>query len=176
MRISRAGLCPPLRPHPRAWCGLATPRCWPRSNATTQYGDELTTGAGKAMRDGGGSASGTAASGALDMVIQNAVILDAELGIVKGDIGIRAGRIVGIGKAGNPDIMDGVDPDLVTGPNTTVVHGDNHFVTAGAIRHMRISCRRSGLARALAGGDDDDRHVAGAEFRRQLLGAARSAG
>lgn len=119
----------------------------------THYGDELTTGAGKAMRDGEGfRTSGTAASGALDMVIQNAVILDAELGIVKGDIGIRAGRIVGIGKAGNPDIMDGVDPDLVTGPNTTVVHGDNHFVTAGAIEAHAHFLSPQQAWHALAGG------------------------
>lgn len=119
----------------------------------TQYGDELTTGAGKAMRDGEGfRTSGTAASGALDMVIQNAVILDAELGIVKGDIGIRGGRIVGIGKAGNPDIMDGVDPDLVTGPNTTVVHGDNHFVTAGAIEAHAHFLSPQQAWHALAGG------------------------
>jgi len=119
----------------------------------THYGDELTTGAGKAMRDGEGfRTSGTAASGALDMVIQNAVILDAELGIVKGDIGIRAGRIVGIGKAGNPDIMDGVDPDLVTGSNTTVVHGDNHFVTAGAIEAHAHFLSPQQAWHALAGG------------------------
>ena len=67
------------------------------------------------------------------MVVQNCVILDATLGIVKGDIGVRHGRIVGVGKAGNPDIMDGVAPDLVCGPNTTVVHGDFSIVTAGAV-------------------------------------------
>jgi urease subunit alpha len=78
-------------------------------------GDELASGAGKSMRDGEGyQTSGTYASGALDMVIHNATIIDAILGIVKGDIGIRDGRIVGVGKAGNPDIMDGVHPDLRT--------------------------------------------------------------
>ncbi|WP_420344113.1 urease subunit alpha [Paenirhodobacter sp.] len=119
----------------------------------THYGDELTTGAGKVMRDGEGfRTTGTAAAGALDMVIQNAVIIDAELGIVKGDIGIRDGRIVGIGKAGNPDIMEGVDPDLVTGPNTTVVHGDNHFVTAGAIEAHAHFLSPQQSWHALAGG------------------------
>lgn len=63
-------------------------------------------------------------------------------GIVKADIGIRRGEIIGIGKAGNPDIMDGVTPGLVTGPNTTVVHGDHHFVTAGTVEPTPMSCRR----------------------------------
>ena len=71
------------------------------------YGDELTTGAGKNMRDGEGfRPSGTDKSGALDLVVQNAVIIDPILGIIKGDIGVRRGKIVDIGKAGNPDIMD----------------------------------------------------------------------
>src|SRR6266545_1275203 len=70
------------------------------------YGDELTTGAGRVMRDGEGFRhNGTYASGALDMVVQNATILDPVLGIIKADIGVRDGRIVNIGKAGNPDIM-----------------------------------------------------------------------
>jgi len=119
----------------------------------THYGDELTTGAGKAMRDGEGfCTSGTAASGALDMVIQNAVIIDAELGIIKVDIGIRDGLITGIGKAGNPDIMAGVTPGMVTGPNTTVVHGDNHFVTAGAVEAHAHFLSPQQAHHALAGG------------------------
>ncbi len=119
----------------------------------TSYGDELTTGAGKMMRDGEGfCTTGTAANGALDMVIQNAIIIDPVLGIVKGDIGIRDGRIVGVGKAGNPDILDGVDPRLVTGPNTTVVHGDNHFVTAGAIEAHAHFLSPQQSWHALAGG------------------------
>ncbi|QDL91038.1 urease subunit alpha [Paroceanicella profunda] len=119
----------------------------------TSYGDELTTGAGKAMRDGEGfRTTGTDASGALDMVIQNALIIDPLLGIVKGDIGIRRGRIVGIGKAGNPDIMDGVHPDLVTGPNTTVVHGDHHVVTPGAIEAHAHFLSPQQAWHALAGG------------------------
>src|SRR5262245_62204728 len=77
----------------------------------TTYGDELTTGAGKCMRDGEGfQTTGTYASGALDVVIHNATIVDARVGIAKADIGIRDGRITGVGKAGNPDVMDGVDP------------------------------------------------------------------
>jgi len=119
----------------------------------TRYGDELTTGAGKSMRDGEGfRPHGTYASGALDMVVQNATIIDAVLGIVKGDIGIRDGRIVGVGKAGNPDVMDGVDPRLVTGPNTTVVHGDFYVVTAGGVEAHAHFLSPQQCDHALSGG------------------------
>jgi urease subunit alpha len=116
-------------------------------------GDELTSGAGKSMRDGEGyQTTGTYASGALDMVIHNATIIDAILGIVKGDIGIRDGRIVGVGKAGNPDIMDGVHPDLRTGPNTTCVHGDFYIATAGAVEGHAHFLSPQQCDHALAGG------------------------
>ena len=119
----------------------------------TVYGDELTTGAGKSMRDGEGfQTTGTYASGALDMVIQNATVIDPVLGIVKGDIGIRDGRIVGIGKAGNPDIMDGVAPSLRTGPNTTVVHGDFYIATAGGVEAHAHFLSPQQCDHALAGG------------------------
>ena len=76
----------------------------------TYYGDECKFGGGKSLRDGmGQSANCTSKDGALDLVITNALIIDY-WGIVKADIGIKDGMIVGIGKAGNPDIMDGVDP------------------------------------------------------------------
>src|SRR6201996_5467542 len=79
----------------------------------TVYGDEITFGGGKVIRDGMGQSSrATRSEGALDLVITNALIVDHG-GIVKGDLGIRDGRIVKVGKAGNPDTMDGVDPDLV---------------------------------------------------------------
>ena len=78
------------------------------------YGDECLHGGGKTLRDGIGLAAGvTSADGALDMLLCNVVVIDAVLGIVKGDLGIKDGRIVGIGKAGNPAIMDGVDPRLI---------------------------------------------------------------
>ena len=78
------------------------------------YGDECLTGAGKVMRDGMGfHAATTAAAGGLDMVVQNATVIDPVLGIVKGDIGIKDGKIVGVGKAGNPAIQDGVQPELI---------------------------------------------------------------
>ena len=102
----------------------------------TVYGDEITFGGGKVIRDGMGQSSrqGREAEygGALDLVITNAVILD-HWGIVKGDIGIRNGRIVKVGKAGNPDIMDGVDPQLVVGASTEVIAGENMIITAGGI-------------------------------------------
>ena len=85
------------------------------------YGDEITFGGGKVIRDGMGQSSRATrggANGALDLVITNALIID-HWGIVKGDIGIKDGRIVKVGKAGNPDTMDGVDPELVVGASTT---------------------------------------------------------
>lgn len=99
----------------------------------TSYGDEVTFGGGKVIRDGMGQSSrATRAAGALDLVITNALILD-HWGIVKGDIGIKDGRIVKVGKAGNPDTMKGVDPALVIGASTDVIAGENMIVTAGAI-------------------------------------------
>src|SRR4030088_1891409 len=101
----------------------------------TSYGDEITFGGGKVIRDGMGQSSTAtreAQPGALDLVITNAVIVD-HWGIVKGDIGIRDGRIVKVGKAGNPDTMDGVDPELIVGASTEVIAGENLIVTAGCI-------------------------------------------
>ncbi len=101
----------------------------------TSYGDEITFGGGKVIRDGMGQSSEARREelpGALDLVITNALIID-HWGIVKGDIGVKNGRIVKVGKAGNPDTMDGVDPELVVGAATEVVAGENLIVTAGAI-------------------------------------------
>jgi len=101
----------------------------------TTYGDEITFGGGKVIRDGMGQSSGAtreSAHGALDLVITNALVID-HWGVVKGDIGVRDGRIVKVGKAGNPDTMAGVDPDLVVGAATEVIAGENMIVTAGAI-------------------------------------------
>jgi urease subunit alpha len=99
------------------------------------YGDEITFGGGKVIRDGMGQSSTAtreAEHGALDLVITNALIID-HWGIVKADVGVRNGRIVKIGKAGNPDTQDGVDPDLVVGASTEVIAGENKILTAGAI-------------------------------------------
>jgi len=101
----------------------------------TSYGDEITFGGGKVIRDGMGQSSLAPRErehGALDVVITNAVIID-HWGVVKGDIGIKDGRIVKIGKAGNPDTMEGVDPDLIVGAATEVIAGENLIATAGGI-------------------------------------------
>src|SRR3979490_3024594 len=99
----------------------------------TVYGDEITFGGGKVIRDGMGQSSrATRADGALDLVITNALIVD-HWGIVKADIGIRDGRIVKIGKAGNPDTMEGGDRALVGGASTEVIAGENLIVTAGGV-------------------------------------------
>ena len=99
----------------------------------TYYGDEAKFGGGKTLRDGmGQDPVTTRAAGALDLVITNALIID-HWGIVKGDIGIRDGKIVGVGKAGNPGTMDCVDPNLIVGASTEVIAGEGLIVTAGGI-------------------------------------------
>ncbi len=100
----------------------------------TVYGDEITFGGGKTIRDGMGQSSRATREGdaVLDLVITNALVVD-HWGIVKGDIGVRGGRIVKVGKAGNPDTMDGVDPLLLVGASTEVIAGENLIVTAGAV-------------------------------------------
>jgi urease subunit alpha len=95
-------------------------------------GDEAVFGGGKVIRESMGQSVATRAEGTPDVVITGAVILD-HWGVVKADIGIRDGRIVGIGKAGNPDTMDGVDPALVIGPSTDVIAGNGKILTAGAV-------------------------------------------
>jgi urease subunit alpha len=101
---------------------------------TTVYGDECVFGGGKTLRDGLGLASGvTAAEGALDLVITNVVLLDPVQGIIKTDIGIKDGRIVGIGKAGNPGVMEGVQPNLVVSANTDVRSAEGLIATPGGI-------------------------------------------
>ena len=97
-------------------------------------GDECLHGGGKTLRDGLGLMPGfDSAAGSLDMLISNVVVIDPVLGIVKGDIGIKDGKIVGIGKAGNPNTMDGVHPDLICGAATTVRDGEGLIATAGGI-------------------------------------------
>jgi urease subunit alpha len=102
------------------------------------YGDELITGGGKTLRDGMGSDNQlTQESGCLDLVITNVTILDPELGVIKADVGIRNGRIVGVGKAGNPSTMNGVTPGLVTGTSTDAITGEHLILTpAGMDTHV----------------------------------------
>lgn len=124
---------------------------------STTYGDEITFGGGKTIRDGMGQSA--RAVDALDLVITNALIID-HWGIVKGDIGIRDGRIVAVGKAGNPDTLDGVDPALVVGAGTEVIAGEGKIVTAGGIdTHVHLICPQqveeaisSGITTMLGGG------------------------
>jgi len=98
------------------------------------YGDECLHGGGKTLRDGIGLASGvTSAQGALDMLLCNVVLIDPVLGIVKGDLGVRDGRIAGFGKAGNPAIMDKVDPRLIVSTATTVRDCEGLIATPGGI-------------------------------------------
>lgn len=132
---------------------LADTELWARVEKDyTVYGDECKFGGGKVIRDGmGQSAGATRAGGALDTVITNALIID-HWGIVKADIGLRDGRIAGIGKAGNPDIMDGVDPELVIGAGTEVIAGEGRIVTAGGIdAHIHFICPQQ-IETALASG------------------------
>ncbi|MEU9706931.1 urease subunit alpha [Streptomyces sp. NPDC047981] len=103
-----------------------------RSGGPGRAGDEAVFGGGKVIRESMGQARTTRAEGAPDTVITGAVIID-HWGVIKADIGIRDGRITGIGKAGNPDTMDGVHPDLVIGPETEVIVGNGRIVTAGGI-------------------------------------------
>lgn len=99
----------------------------------TTYGDELVFGGGKTIRDGMGQASKWKASdGALDLVVTNAIIIDPVLGVVKGDIGIKDGLIVGVGKAGNPDTMN-VTPGLIISPNTDILSVEGMIVTPGFV-------------------------------------------
>ena len=102
------------------------------SGGPGRAGEEAVFGVGKVIRESMGQGRVTRAEGAPDLVITGAVVLD-HWGIVKADVGIRDGRIVALGKAGNPDTMDGVHPDLVIGPGTEVLAGNGKILTAGGI-------------------------------------------
>src|SRR3954470_9535689 len=102
-----------------------------RSSAPSP-GDEVVFGGGKVIRESMGQATATRAEGTPDLVITGAVILD-HWGIIKADIGVRDGRIVRLGKAGNPDTMHGVDPALVIGPSTEILSGNGLILTAGGV-------------------------------------------
>jgi urease subunit alpha len=122
-------------------------------------GDEAVFGGGKVIRESMGQSGRTRAEGTPDLVITGALILD-HWGIVKADVGVRDGRIVGIGKAGNPDTMTGVDPALVIGPSTEILSGNGRILTAGAIDcHVHLICPQivdealaSGITTIIGGG------------------------
>lgn len=125
----------------------------------TGSGDEVIFGGGKVIRESMGQGTATRADGAPDLVITGAVVLD-HWGVLKADIGVRDGRIVGIGKAGNPDTMAGVDPALVIGPSTEVLAGNGKILTAGGVDcHVHFICPQladtalaSGLTTLVGGG------------------------
>ena len=115
----------------------------------TTYGEEVKFGGGKVIRDGMGQSQATRAEGAVDTVITNALIVDW-WGIVKADVGLRDGRIAGIGKAGNPDTQPGVD--IVIGPGTEAIAGEGKILTAGVIdAHVHFICVQQ-IEEALASG------------------------
>ncbi|KAG9314814.1 urease [Chiua virens] len=115
------------------------------------YGDEVKFGGGKSIRDGMGQATGRSSVEALDLVITNAVIVDWT-GIYKADIGVKNGVIVGIGKAGNPDVMESVDKNLIIGSSTEVIAGEKLIITAGAIdAHIIIFAHSKAMLAATDG-------------------------
>lgn len=117
----------------------------------TRYGDECTFGGGKSLREGMGQATGRADAESLDTAIVNALIVDWT-GIYKADIGIKNGVIVGIGKAGNPDVMDGVDPALIIGSCTDVIAAEGSIVTAGGFdSHIHFICPQQAYEAVSAG-------------------------
>src|SRR4029450_10519806 len=117
----------------------------------TVYGDEGKFGGGKGLRDGMGQSPQVSAAEAPDLLITNALIVD-HWGIVKADIGIKNGRIVAIGKAGNPALMAGVHPQLVVGVSTEVIAGEGLIVTPGGIdSHIHFICPQQ-IPEALSAG------------------------
>ncbi|MFF9238297.1 urease subunit alpha [Streptomyces sp. NPDC014776] len=130
-----------------------------RSGGPGRSGDEAVFGGGKVIRESMGQSRATRADGTPDTVITGVVIVD-HWGVIKADVGIRDGRITGIGKAGNPDTMDGVHPDLVLGPETEVIAGNGRILTAGAIdAHVHFICPQvadealaSGITTLVGGG------------------------
>ena len=114
-------------------------------------GDEAVFGGGKVIRESMGQSIATRAQGTPDLVITGAVVLD-HWGVVKADVGIRDGRIVALGKAGNPETMVGVHPDLVIGPSTEVLAGNGKILTAGTVDSHVHLISPSQLPEALAAG------------------------
>ncbi len=114
------------------WIEITEDRCG--------LGNEVVFGGGKVIRESMGQSTATRAEGACDLVITGAIVLD-HWGVIKADIGMRDGRITALGKAGNPDTMDGVHPDLVIGPSTEIIAGNGLILTAGGIDcHVHLIC------------------------------------
>ncbi|KAI1771143.1 urease [Hypoxylon cercidicola] len=150
----------------------------------TTYGDECKFGGGKTLREGMGQMTGCSDVDSLDMVVTNALIVDYT-GIYKADIGVKNGMIVGIGKAGNPDVMDGVTEGMIVGSCTDVVAGEGKIVTAGGFdSHVHFICPQqayesiaSGVTTILGGGTGPSAGsnattcTPGANYIRQMLQA-----
>ena len=125
------------------------------------YGDETVYGGGKTLRDGMGTANTiTSEAGSLDLVITNVTIIDPILGVVKADVGIKDGKIAGIGKAGNPNVMKGVTPTLCTGPSCDAISGEHLILTAAGIDghvhfvspYQAFDCLSNGITTLIGGG------------------------
>jgi len=152
----------------------------------TTYGEEVKFGGGKVIRDGMGQAQTTRAGGAVDTVITNVLIIDARLGVVKADVGLKDGRIAAIGKAGNPDVQPGVD--IIVGPGTEAIAGEGKILTAGGIdTHIHFIAPQqidealmSGVTTMLGGGTGPATGTAattctpGAWHLARMLGAAEA--
>ncbi|KAI9648594.1 Urease [Ciborinia camelliae] len=150
----------------------------------TSYGEECKFGGGKTLREGMGQATGVSDEISLDLVIVNALIVDWT-GIYKADIGVKNGVIVGIGKAGNPDMMDGVSPNMIVGSCTDVVAGEGKIITAGGFdTHIHFICPQqvyeaisSGITSMLGGGTGPSAGTSattctpGKNYMRQMLQA-----
>ena len=125
------------------------------------YGDEVIYGGGKTLRDGMGLANECSSKqGSCDLVITNVTILDALLGVIKADVCVKDGKISGIGKAGNPNVMKGVTPGCVTGPSTDAISGEHMILTAAGIDghvhfcspQQAINCLSNGITTLIGGG------------------------
>ena len=159
-KIERAAYCTMFGPTVGDKIRLGSTDLWIKVEMDmTVYGDECKFGGGKTLREGMGQASGRPDSETLDMVVTNALIVDWT-GIYKADIGVKNGLIVGIGKAGNPDTMAGVDPRMIVGSCTDVIAGEGRIVTAGGMdSHIHFICPQqaceaiaSGITTMLGGG------------------------
>ncbi|KAK6859805.1 urease [Apiospora arundinis] len=148
------------------------------------HGDECKFGGGKTLREGMGQATGRSDAETLDLVVTNALIVDYT-GIYKADIGVKDGIIVGIGKAGNPDVMDGVTDNMIVGSCTDVIAGEGKIITAGGLdTHIHFICPQqayesiaSGITTMLGGGTGPSAGTSattctpGANYMRDMLQA-----
>ena len=116
------------------------------------YGNEIKFGGGKVIRDGMGQSPLSLDADCLDLVITNATIIDPFLGVIKADVGVKNGRIAGVGHGGNPLIQDGIDPRMVVGAGTEVIAGEGMILTAGGYdSHSHCICPQQ-IEEALASG------------------------